>query len=126
MSLYIPDKTQQFDDIVLGSDCIDVYLSSKEKYFGATIGPYGNCIANAEFEIDGNSYILVKNDVENYLHGGIKGFHNVFWDINQINKQTIELKYSSPDMAEGFPGNLNVNVVYCLTNNNEFKIEYFV
>lgn len=125
MNIFTPDKSGHFDDIVLGYDEPEDYMKSNEKYFGALIGRYGNRIGKAYFSIDGISYIVGKNEGENCLHGGNKGFHNVIWDANQIGDQTLELKYFSEDMEEGFPGNLSVKVIYSLTDQNELKIEYF-
>jgi aldose 1-epimerase len=125
VSLYTPDKNGDFDDIVTGFGSIDEYFNTKEPYFGATIGRYGNRIGGAQFTIDNTVYNFAKNDGENTLHGGVKGFNSVVWDANKINDNTIELTYLSPDMEEGYPGNLNVKLVYTLTNNNELKIEYF-
>ena len=125
VNLLIPDKTGHFDDIVLGYNNLEAYLSSNEKYYGATIGRYGNRIGKAKFSIEGKIYELEQNNGENCLHGGNNGFHDVFWDVNQLDSQTLELKYLSEDMEGGFPGNLSVRVIYCLTNDNELKIEYF-
>ena len=125
VSLYTPDKNGDFDDIVTGFGSIDEYFNTSEAYFGATIGRYGNRIGGAQFTINGITYSLSKNDGENALHGGEKGFHAVVWDANKINDNTLELTYLSPDMEEGYPGNLNVKLIYTLTNNNELKIEYF-
>ena len=125
VSLYTPDKTGQLNDIVLGYDDPGKYLCSNEKYYGAIIGRYGNRIGKAQFPIGDKTYCLEKNNGENSLHGGRVGFHNVYWDIDQPDKQTLELTYLSEDMEEGFPGNLSVRVVYCLTDDNELKIEYF-
>ncbi len=125
VNFFIPDKTGHFEDIVLGYDSLIAYLNSSEKYFGATIGRYANRIGSANFKIDGITYKLVANNGAETLHGGEKGFHQVLWNIKQLDSQTIELNYFSKDMKEGFPGNLNVRVVYCLTDNNELKIEYF-
>ena len=123
--LHVPDKKGHFDDIVLGYDKPESYLHSIEKYYGALIGRYGNRIGKAQFSIGDQTYFLEKNNGENSLHGGGKGFHNVYWKVEQPDEQTLELKYVSTDMEEGFPGNLNVRVVYCLTDDNELKIEYF-
>jgi len=125
VSLYTPDKNGDFADIVTGFSSIDEYFKTSEVYFGATIGRYGNRIGNAQFTIDGTTYNLAKNNGENNLHGGEKGFFNVVWNANKINDNTLELTYLSPDMEEGFPGNLNVRMIYTLTNDNELKVEYF-
>ncbi len=125
VSLLVPDKDGVFDDIVTGYLDIDGFVNSSEAYFGALIGRYGNRIANATFNIDGETYTLVANNGPNSLHGGPGGFHNVVWDAEQIDAQSLRLKYLSADMEEGFPGNLDVTVTYTLTNNDEIHIEYF-
>lgn len=125
VSLYVPDKKGRFEDIVLGYDNLSDYLKSNEKYYGAVIGRYGNRIGKARFSIVERTYCLEKNNGNNSLHGGSGGFHNVYWDVRQTDRQTLELRYSSKDMEEGFPGNLNVKVKYSLTEDNGLKIEYF-
>lgn len=125
VSLYVPDKNGRFEDIVLGYEKPSDYPKSNEKYFGATIGRYGNRIGKGRFAIGDKTYILKKNNGDNSLHGGSGGFHNVIWDTYQPNCQALELKYLSKDMEEGFPGNLEVKITYTLTDDNELKIEYF-
>jgi aldose 1-epimerase len=125
VSLLTPDKDGVFDDIVTGYHDIDGFVNSSEAYFGALIGRYGNRIANARFSIDGETYTLVANNGPNSLHGGPGGFHNVVWDAEQIDAQSLRLKYLSKDMEEGFPGNLDVTVTYTLANNDELHIEYY-
>lgn len=124
VSLWVPDRLGNYEDIVLGHSTIDDYLNSKEKYFGALIGRYGNRIANGKFSLDGKEYSLAKNNESNHLHGGDNGFDAVVWDAKQIDNQTLELRYVSKDMQEGYPGTLSIVVVYRLTDNNELKIEY--
>jgi aldose 1-epimerase len=104
---------------------LDGYLNSNEIYYSALIGRYGNRIAKGKFTLNDSVYTLATNNNENHLHGGIKGFCNVVWDAKKIDGQTLELYYLSPDGEEGYPGNLNVKVVYTLTNDNELKTEYW-
>ncbi len=125
VELFTPDRYGHFTDIVLGYDIHDKYLTSSEKYYGAIIGRYGNRIGKSKFSIGTRTYQLAMNDGKNNLHGGNYGFSQVYWDVNQLDDKTLELKYFSEDMEEGFPGNLNVKVVYSLTDSNELKIEYF-
>jgi aldose 1-epimerase len=125
VNLIVPDINGRYEDIVLGYDRLSDYLSSNEKYYGATIGRFGNRIGNACFSIGSKTYFPEKNNGENSLHGGSGGFHNVYWNVRQVNGQTLELKYFSKDMEEGFPGNLQVKVIYCLAENNELRIDYF-
>jgi len=128
VSLWVPDKNQNYRDVVTGFNTIDEYLKANEVYFGALIGRYGNRIAKGKFSINGQNYQLPLNNGVNHLHGGPKGFHNVVWDArkfkNENNEDALELKYLSPDGDEGFPGNLSVTVVYTLTNQNELRIDY--
>ena len=125
VSLWVPDNNGNFDDIVLGFDNIDDYINAKEKYFGATIGRYGNRIKEGKFLINDKEYYLEKNNGLNHLHGGNIGFSDVVWNAKQIDNQTLELNYFSKNMEEGYPGNLNVKIIYHLNNKDELKIEYF-
>lgn len=119
-----PDKSGNKSDIVLGFDNLEGYLN-KPPYFGATIGRYGNRIANGKFTIDGKTYDLAANDGKNHLHGGEKGFDKVVWDVMpSANNNALTLHYISKDGEEGYPGNLDVTVMFTLTSDNELRIEY--
>jgi aldose 1-epimerase len=124
VSLSVPDKNGKLTDVVLGHNNLNEYLHSEEPYFGAVCGRTGNRIAKGQFTLDGVAYKLAVNNGPNNLHGGIKGFNAVVWDAKQLNSRTLELKYLAKDGEEGFPGNLHVKVVYTLTDNNEFTIDY--
>lgn len=128
VSMWVPDRNNNMLDVVTGFSSLEGYKKANEVYFGALIGRYGNRIAKGKFNLDGVDYQLAVNNGENHLHGGPKGFHNVVWDARQFknaqNEDALELKYLSPDGDENYPGNLNVTVVYTLTNENELKIEY--
>jgi aldose 1-epimerase len=124
VSLFVPDKNGVFDDIVTGYHTIGEFVASGEMYFGALIGRFGNRIANGKFSIDGEEFTLATNNGPNHLHGGIKGFNNVVWDANQTSNQSLQLSYLSPHMEEGYPGNLEVEVTYELTDENELLIKY--
>lgn len=125
VSLWTSNRKGHYEDIVLGYSNIKDYLKSKEKYFGALIGRYGNRIADGKFALNAKEYDLAQNNGPNHLHGGNKGLESVVWDAKQVDGQTLELRYISKNMEEGYPGNLNIKVVYKLTNNNELKIEYW-
>lgn len=125
VSLWIPDRLGNFDDVVLGHANIQDYLNSKEKHFGAVIGRYANRIGEGKFSLDGKEYTLTTNEGKNHRHGGKKSFNSVVWDAVQIDNQTLELSYVSEDMEEGYPGKLTVKVQYQLTEENELKIEYW-
>src|SRR5512133_1815283 len=126
VTLKTPDRTGKLDDIVLGYDTIDGYLT-KPSYFGALIGRYGTRIAKGKFTLDGKEYTLARNNGENALHGGLKGFNAVVWkarDVSTPQEPRLELTYVSKDGEEGYPGTLTSTVIYSLTDNNELKIEY--
>lgn len=126
VSLKVPDRNGKLGDVVLGYDALDGYLKNNP-YFGSIVGRYGNRIGKGRFSLNGKQYSLPKNDGENTLHGGIKGFDKVVWKAKEVNSRTgagLSLTYLSKDGEEGFPGNLSVTVVYTLTNNNELKIDY--
>lgn len=124
VSLLVPDKNQKLVDVVAGFNSVDGYQQSTEPYFGATIGRYGNRIAKGKFTLAGKVYTLFTNNGPNTLHGGKKGYQDVVWDAKVLDKQSLELTYLSKDMEEGFPGNLNLKVIYTLTDDNALKISY--
>lgn len=125
VSLMVPDRDGNTDDIVLGYPTLEGYKVGHGGYFGSVIGRYGNRIANGAFDLDGKTYNLAKNNNENHLHGGIKGFESVVWEVDSVSQNFISFKRTSPDMEEGYPGNLDVVVTYTLTAANELRIEYF-
>src|ERR1700722_5562558 len=123
VTLKVPDRNGQIEDVVLGYDKLDDYAAGKA-YFGATVGRYANRIAHAKFTLDGAPYTLPKNNGDNHLHGS---FNKRVWtakDVSSRGEQALELTYLSKDGEEGFPGNLSVEVVYTLTDQNELKIDY--
>ncbi|MBC2839533.1 galactose mutarotase [Robiginitalea sp. SC105] len=121
-----PDASGNYEDIVLGFDNLEPYLDGNP-YFGALIGRYGNRIAGGSFSLDGQAYTLAKNNGENHLHGGVKGFDKVLWQAEPRQSDagnTLELTYRSPDGEEGYPGNLDVKVTYTLSEAGELDILY--
>ena len=123
VSLKVPDRTGAFGDVVAGLDSFQDYLKPPP-YFGAIIGRYGNRIGNARFTLNGVEYKLAKNDGQNSLHGGMRGFDKRLWQANPLSPESLELKYRSADGEEGYPGNLDVTVKYTLTDANELRIDY--
>ena len=127
VSLKVPDRKGQLDDVVLGFDTLDEYTAGNPPYFGALIGRYANRIALGRFKLNGVEYKLATNNDPNHLHGGVKGFDKVVWDARPLKTRTgaaLELTYLSRDGEEGYPGNLRARVVYTLTENNELRIDY--
>jgi aldose 1-epimerase len=119
-----PDKQGHFGDVVLGYESLEGYLQRANPYFGALIGRYGNRIAHGKFTLDGNTYTLPLNNNGNTLHGGDKGFDKVVWNAEKQGDNSLKLTYHSKDGEQGFPGNLDVTVIYTLTTDNSVKIEY--
>lgn len=127
VSLEVPGKNGKTADVVLGYDSLEQYIEGGF-FLGALIGRHANRIEDAEFELNGKVYHLAKNDGRNHLHGGNKGFDQAVWQsevINGSDGQALQLKYRSPDGEENYPGNLDVKVIYTLTDANELKIDYF-
>ncbi len=124
VSLMVPDKDGKFVDVVTGHPCIEEYLSSEEPYFGAVCGRTCNRIAKGKFTLNGKEYKLAVNNGPNSLHGGVKGFNAVVWDVKNVTENSIELFYLSVDGEEGFPGNLSVTITYTLTEENALDIRY--
>jgi aldose 1-epimerase len=125
-SLKVPDKNGKFDDVVLGHDNLEGYLTNSP-YFGALIGRYGNRIGGGKFTLEGKTYKLAINNSPNSLHGGIKGFDKVVWQAQSWitpDGPALELNYVSKDGEEGFPGNLKVKAIYTLTDNNELHLSF--
>jgi aldose 1-epimerase len=126
ISLKVPDRNGQFGDVVLGYDNLADYIKDTP-YFGAMIGRYGNRIAKGKFTLDGKEYTLAINNGPNALHGGLKGFDKVVWEpkiVASLDGASLELRYTSKDGEEGYPGNLTVKAVYTLTEDNALKLEY--
>jgi len=125
-SIYVPERNGKIDDIVLGYDKLEDY-QKHTPYFGCICGRYANRISNSSFVIDGRKYNLTSNEEKNHLHGGFVGFDKVVWNAEEFiddKRVSLKLKYLSKDGEEGYPGNLETNVNYILTNENELIIEY--
>lgn len=127
VSLCVSDGKGKTDDVTLGFDNLDDYIR-KGPCFGAIVGRHANRIENAKFELNGVEYQLNKNYGEHNLHGGLKGFDKVVWIAEVINRdgvKCLQLDYKSMDGEENYPGNLDVRVIYTLTDDNALRIDYF-
>jgi aldose 1-epimerase len=125
--LWVPDRDGKFTDVVLGFDSLEQYLNGPS-FFGSTVGRVANRIAKGKFMLDGKEYVLATNRPPNHLHGGFKGFDKRVWKSRPLpvtdSVVAVEFTYTSPDGEEGYPGTLNVTVVYSLTDANELRIDY--
>ena len=120
----VPDKKGNKVDVVLGYNSFAEY-EKETPYFGALVGRFGNRISNGKFSIGDEEYILAQNDGKNHLHGGLKGFDKVLWNVEKDEENnSLKLSYLSRDGEEGYPGNLLVNVRYTLTDDNTLELVY--
>ena len=121
-----PDKDGNFDDVILGFNDLSSYQGT-HPYFGSLVGRYANRIALGKFTLEGKSYSLAINNPPNALHGGPLGFHKKLWSVKSLEEKDavgVILTLNSPDMEEGYPGNLQVEVIYRLNDKNELSIDY--
>jgi len=126
VSLKVPDRDGHLEDITLGYDHLDGYLTASP-YFGALVGRFGNRIAKGSFSLEGATYALAANNGPNALHGGRKGFDKIVWQATRTSETSgpaLELKYLSKDGEEGYPGNLSVTAVYSLTPDRGLRLDF--
>lgn len=124
-SIRIPDG-ESFIDIALGYDTVDDAING-DGYMGAICGRLANRVDQGKFTLEGKEYILDQNDRTNHLHGGKDGFNNKVWEVKETKldgyESAFELSYNSPDGEGGYPGNVDVTIIYALNNNNELYID---
>ncbi len=125
-SIKVPNKEGNLEDVVLGFDSIEDYLKV-HPYFGALIGRYANRIGQGHFILNGEKIKLATNNGVNSLHGGNKGFDKVLWECKEeiiSGSPALSLRYLSKDGEENYPGNLQIQVWYILTQNNTLEVHY--
>jgi aldose 1-epimerase len=125
-SVKVPDRRGLVADVTPGYDTVEEYLGDVH-FHGALIGRYANRIAAGRFVLDGRQYQVTTNDGSNHLHGGRVGFHGALWEVapfTDARGSGAELSLVSPAGDEGFPGTLDVRVVYLLTADNELHFDY--
>lgn len=126
-SMMLPDRTGCRADVVLAYDNLEQYLEQPQ-YFGATVGRFANRLAGGKFTLDGETYYAALNDGPNSLHGGVRGFDKVLWDITSVasglTAASVTLRHVSPDGDQGYPGRLTVDATYSLSANDALTIEY--
>lgn len=126
LSLRVPDRHGEMGDVVLGFDTLAPYLE-EHPYFGALIGRYANRIARGHFRLNHNEYQLACNNGPNHLHGGVEGFDRKVWHAHvpvSVAGPQLILRCHSADGDEGYPGNLQVEVSYTLTQAGELRLDY--
>ena len=130
-SIRTADKSGKIGEIVLGFDDPKMYLDptylSDSFFFGATVGRYANRIQGGKFTLDNKTYNLEVNNGPNHLHGGTGSFNTKFWQSEMFESDErvgVKMNYVSPNMENGYPGELKVTVVFTLNNRNELSISY--
>ncbi len=121
-----PDHNGKVENVVLGFKNYEDYIINPA-FFGAIIGRVAGRIKDATFKVNNQSYLLTANDGENHLHGGTTAFHKAMWETSPFKTETsvgVKLSHKSPDEDDGYPGNVHVDVIYELNNQNEFTITY--
>lgn len=124
--LHVPDRQGNLADVTFGFDQPEPYFADSP-YFGALIGRYGNRICGGRFQLDGRTVQLDVNNGPNHLHGGTQGFDKVVWHVVPLVADLsigLKLTYTSPDGEQGYPGNLEVTVIYELNDANELLVKY--
>ena len=124
--LWMPDRQGCCEDIVLGFDDLLPY-ETQSPYFGCIVGRVAFRIAGGEFSLDGETHQLSRNDGPHHMHGGIRSFSRCVWQaepISQTDGAAVRFTLHRPDGDEGYPGAMDVAVVYTLTDDNQLRIEY--
>lgn len=126
VALKTPDRDGNLADITVGYDTLDGWVNDRS-YMGATVGRYGNRIANAQFNLDEKTYTLAANNGPHHLHGGAVGFNKKLWSAQTFetdNAAGARFIYVSPDGEEGYPGKLTCVVTYTLDDNDNLRIDF--
>ena len=123
-SLYVPDGKGSTLDVVLGYDDPAGYEGPAGTFFGATVGRIANRIGGAEYTLHGKHYRFAKNNGENNLHSGLDFYSFRIWQVKAVTDNAITFALHSPDGDQGYPGALDVEVTYTLTDDNTVRIDY--
>ncbi len=124
VAIMVPDRDGNLGNVIQGHDNIDEVMTSPEPYLSTLIGRFGNRICKGKYTLEGKEYQLAINNGPNALHGGPTGFHKRVWDAEQLDGQTLKLHYVAADMEEGFPGQLDMTVIYSFSDDDELIIDY--
>lgn len=124
--LLVPDRDGRVADVVLGFNHLDSYVADRA-YFGAVIGRVAGRIPGAQFNLEGKTYELARNDPPNHLHGGVEGFNKKIWTASPMadlgGATSLRMTYRSPDGEEGYPGTVTATVEYTVADDNIFLVK---
>lgn len=125
VSVFTQDRNGKWEDLVLGHNNINDYVNYPgERFLGAVVGTCANRIASGTYTIDGVKYEFPQNNGVNTLHGGLTGIDLLVWDVKEVDDEHIVLSVVHPDGLDGFPGNVEIEMTYTLTDDNEWRIDY--
>jgi aldose 1-epimerase len=128
LRLFVPGRDGTSENVLLGASSVEQILGNKTQYLGALIGRVGNRTGNAKFSLDGKEYSLAANDGPHSLHGGKVGYDKRIWAIETVDAgadaAAIKLTLTDPAATEGYAGTVKVTVVYTLTADGAWKIDY--
>lgn len=124
VSLYAPDKAGKYDNLVTNYPNIKGYLRYNLGMVGPALGRFANRIGNATFTLDGQEYHVTKNNGPHMLHGGLKGFDHVVWDVKKATEKELVLTCVLPDGEDGFPGTLTTTLTYSISKEDGLRIAY--
>nr|CAD7416033.1 unnamed protein product [Timema poppensis] len=122
-SILVPDQDGKVNDVVLGFDELEGYLSNKSQRIGSIVGRVANRISQGRFKIYGEEFQVTKNENKHHLHGGDRGFDQRVWQSHVENGRKVVFSYLSKDGEEGYPGNLLAQVTYSIVKENGLQIE---
>lgn len=124
-ALLVPDKDNNLCDVVLGYDTPVEYEAPSRTFFGVTVGRSANRIAGGRFTLNGKEYQVDQNQNGNNLHSGEDFYSFRVWNVKEIGENTITFSLHSPDGDQGYPGAVDIEVKYTLTDDNAVQIDYF-
>ncbi len=124
VSMYAPDRNGSLENVVLGFESKKKYLNAEEQYHGAVVGRYCGRIAYGKNPCDGIDLNLTLNlNDKHHIHGGVDGFHLQNWQVKSVDIHKVVFSHTSKDGHEGYPGNVEVEVSYMLTTDDQIIFE---
>jgi len=119
-ALFVPDREGRVEDVVLGFDRLEDYVSNTA-FIGGIVGRVANRIALGRFELGGREYQLDTNDAPNHLHGGHSGWDKLVWAYEGASvspsgdSASVLLSHDSPDGEGHYPGRIRAQAEFKLT-----------
>lgn len=122
-SLTMPDKDGNISNVLLGFNNPQDYLIDQKYFFGKAIGRVGGRIKDGAFQYNNEFIQLPQNEGNNTLHGGSNGFHNLWWDVSEL-ENGIELTKTIVSETDSFPAELKTSISYTWISGNQLQIQF--